>query len=333
MAKGLGLVTSSGGPAEVAAAAALAEQAGLESAWATEFYDRSATVALAAMAMRTRTIALGSAIAYAFGRTPLVLAAEARDLDELSGGRITLGLGTGTRRMQHEWHGLDGEHPAGRMEELVPLLRELWRLHEGPIDHEGRFYRLRVRPTAPVAPPLREHIPVFMAGVNPRMIEAAGAVGDGLVGHPLFTPEYVTEVARPALARGAERAGRDEQVPIAGYLTCSVGPDRDAARDAARAIVAFNSTVKTYDVVHAQHGFEPEVEAIRAAWRAGDWAGMAAGVSNRMLDAVALAGTPGEVQERFAERWHGVYEQTLFWPPAFLGIDGVRAVCDAFAVA
>ena len=79
------LVTSSGGPRELAEAARLAEAAGFESVWATEFYDRSATVGLAAMAEATTTIELGSAIAYAFGRTPVVLAAEARDLDELSG--------------------------------------------------------------------------------------------------------------------------------------------------------------------------------------------------------------------------------------------------------
>lgn len=142
------LVTSSGGPAELAEAARLAEAAGFESVWATEFYDRSATVALAAMAQATAEIELGSAIAYGFGRTPVVLAAEARDLDELSGGRLTLGLGTGTKRMQRDWHGLDGERPAARMEELVPLLRRLWRLHEGPVEHEGRLPTRRARSEA-----------------------------------------------------------------------------------------------------------------------------------------------------------------------------------------
>ena len=146
---GISLVTSTGGPRELAETARLCEEAGLASVWATEFYDRSATIALAAMAQATSTIELGSAIAYGFGRTPLVLAAEARDLDELSGGRITLGLGTGTPRMQRDWHGIDGEHSASRMEELVPLVRKLWRLHEGPVEHEGRFYRVNVQPTAP----------------------------------------------------------------------------------------------------------------------------------------------------------------------------------------
>ena len=140
---GVGLVLSLPNVGETVEAARMAEQAGFESVWTTDFTDRSATVAMAAIAAATERITIGSAIAYAFGHTPLVLAAEARDLDALSGGRIILGLGTGTKRMQQDWHGLDGEHPASRMEELVPLLRRLLRLHEGPIEHDGRFYRLR----------------------------------------------------------------------------------------------------------------------------------------------------------------------------------------------
>jgi probable F420-dependent oxidoreductase len=329
---GVSLVVTGGeGLADVVESARLAEAAGFRSVWATEFYDRSATVALAAMAHATEKIRLGSAIAYAFGRTPVVMAAEARDLDELAAGRLTLGLGTGTRRMQQDWHGLDGEHPAPRMEELVPLIRRLLCLHEGPVDHDGRFYRLHVHPTVPVAPPHRTALPIYLAGVNPRMIQAAGTVGDGLIGHPLFTPEYVREVARPALERGAERAGRAEPVPIAGYLTCSVGDDRDAARQAARAVVAFNSTVKTYRVVHRLHGFEEHAERIRTRWRAGDFAQAVEAVPDEMLDAIALAGTPDEVRDRFRERWAGVHDETLLWPPAFRGMEGVRAVIDAFS--
>jgi alkanesulfonate monooxygenase SsuD/methylene tetrahydromethanopterin reductase-like flavin-dependent oxidoreductase (luciferase family) len=233
--------------------------------------------------------------------------------------------------MQRDWHGLDGEHPAPRMEELVPLLRRLWRLDEGPIEHEGRFYRLNVQPTAPPRPPLRAEIPVFMAGVNARMIEAAGAVADGLVGHPLFTPEYVREVVRPALARGADRGGREAAPPIAGYITTSVAEDRQAARGNAAAVIAFNSTVKTYRAVHRVSGFEREAEAVRAAWSRGDFAGMVAAVSEEMIDAIALAGTPDEVRARFEERWEGVYERPLLWPPAFTGLDGVRAAVEALS--
>jgi alkanesulfonate monooxygenase SsuD/methylene tetrahydromethanopterin reductase-like flavin-dependent oxidoreductase (luciferase family) len=243
---------------------------------------------------------------------------------------MIIGLGTGTRRMQQDWHGLDGEHPASRMEELLPLVRRLWHLDEGPVEHDGRFYRLHVHPTA-AARPVPRAVPLYMAGVNARMVEAAGAVADGLVGHPLFTPRYVSEVVRPALASGAERTGRERPPPIAGYVTCSVGEDRAAARRDAAAIIAFNSTVKTYRATHRVSGFEREADAIRAAWSAGDFEGMAAAVSEEMIDAIALAGTAEEVRERFAERWEGVYERTLLWPPAFRGADAVANAVAAFS--
>ena len=325
----LGVVLSLPGVDDNVAGACAAEAAGFESVWTTEFPDRSAVVSLTAIALATERVTLGTAIAYAFGRTPLVLAAEARDLDLLSGGRLILGLGTGTRRMQREWHGLDGEHPAPRMEELVPLLRRLLALDQAGLEHEGRFYRLLVHPTAPVAPPLRPDLPIYMAGVNARMIEAAGAVADGLVGHPLFTPQYTHDVVRPALARGADRAGRDGPPPVAGYLTCVVDADGEAARQMARGIVAFNSTVSTYRPVLAHHGFDAQADAIRAAWQNRDFAGMAAAVSDEMLEAIALAGTPDEVRSQFRTR-ADLFERTLLWSPAG-GLDAVQATISAFA--
>jgi alkanesulfonate monooxygenase SsuD/methylene tetrahydromethanopterin reductase-like flavin-dependent oxidoreductase (luciferase family) len=110
-----------------------------------------------------------------------------------------------------------------------------------------------------------------------------------------------------------------------------VSQDRDAARQAAAAIIAFNSTVKTYLPVNRISGFEREAEAVRAAWSKGDFAAMAAEVSEEMIDAISLAGTAEEVRARFAERWDGVYERTLLWPPAFRGEDATRAVIDAFS--
>jgi alkanesulfonate monooxygenase SsuD/methylene tetrahydromethanopterin reductase-like flavin-dependent oxidoreductase (luciferase family) len=128
----------------MAAAAADADAAGFDAVWTSELYNRSATVTAAACAGATSRCALGTGILYGVGRSPLMLAAEARDLDELSHGRFVLGIGNGTRRMISDWHGLDGDAPALRMEELVPLVRRIWRLHEGPVRHEGRFYRCRI---------------------------------------------------------------------------------------------------------------------------------------------------------------------------------------------
>jgi len=325
------LVCFGAGLDQLVAAAVHAERAGFESVWVAEFYDRSATVPLAAMATATSTVGLGSGIAYAFGRTPLVLAAEARDLDTLCGGRLLLGLGTGTRRMQQDWHGLDGRHPAPRTEELVGLLRRLWRLHEEPIAHDGRFYRLHVRPTATPAVPLRADIPVYLAGVNRRMVQAAGAVADGLVGHPLYTREYVDQVVRPALAEGAARTGRSPDVPIAGYLICSVDRDEQRARARAAAQIAFYATVRTYDPILALGGFTEQAEAVRAAWREGSVEAMVAAVSDPMIEAMAVAGTPQQAREQFDRRWAGVYERTLLYPPAFAGDPDIHLLIDTFA--
>lgn len=328
--RGLSLVCAGQDVHEVAALAAHAERAGFESVWATDFYDRSAVVAVAAMAAGTESITLGTGIAYGFGRTPLVLATEARDLDTLCGGRLILGLGTGTRRMQQDWHGLPGEHPAPRAEELIPLLRLLWRLDEGPVRHEGRFYRAHVVPTAPVLAPTRQAVPVYLAGVNPRMVRAAGAAADGLVGHPLFTPEYLRHTVRPSLKDGAERAGRVASVPVAGYVICAVDPDPARARELAAAQIAFYASVKTYDAILALHGFTGEAAAIRAARRAGDLEAMVAAVSDDMIDTIALAGTPEQVRARFEQRWAGLYERTLLYPPSFAGPSATTAVIDTF---
>lgn len=334
--RGLGVTVMGGDVATCAYVAALAERMGLCSAWTAEFYDRSATVSLAAMAAATSRITLGSAIMYAFGRTPLVTAAEARDLDEVSRGRFVLGLGTGTRQQVAGWHGLEPSHLAPRLEELVPLLRDLWRLGDGELQHEGRFYRLRLRPTLEVRPPVRKELEVWVAGINPRMIEAAGRVGDGLMGHPLFTREYVAEVVRPALAAGAARAGRGPDVPIASYVVCVVAEDAEQARREAAAQVAFYAVVRAFDPILRLHGFEREAAAIREAFRRGDRAGMADLVGERMLNTFAVHGTPDEARDRFRARCAGLYEEPLLFFPC-LGVDrgrhreGVAAVVETLA--
>src|SRR5215813_1239288 len=120
----MGVTVMGGDVATCAAVAALAEQSGFSSAWTAEFYDRSATVSLAAMAAATSRIRLGSAIMYALARTPLLIVAEARDLDELTRGRFVLGLGTVTRQQGAAWNGLEATH-------LPPRLRSWCRCCAG----------------------------------------------------------------------------------------------------------------------------------------------------------------------------------------------------------
>jgi probable F420-dependent oxidoreductase len=298
--------------------AAAADAAGLDATWTSEFNDRSAIVALAAMAQHTKTCRVGSAIAYAVGRSPLILANEARGIDELSAGRLVLGLGTGTKGMQIGWHGIgDPESPAVRLEELIPLLRRIWKLHEGPVRHEGRFYSMNLTATAEVLPPVRDQIPIYTAGVNRRMIETAGRVSDGLVCHPTFNSRYVHEVVRPAIAEGAERAGRDPgEVEVVGMLLCSVHDDEEVARRELAAQLAFYAAPRAYAPMLEASGFATEAERIRKAFADRDHEAMIAAVSDEMLDAIGVAGTPEQVRAGIARR-EGDFDHLSLYSPSF----------------
>jgi probable F420-dependent oxidoreductase len=303
--------------ADIAAAAATAEKHGFDTVWSPEFYTRSAVVTLAGMAVTTETARVGSSIAYGVGRSPLTLATEARSLDELSDGRLVLGLGTGTRRMMHDWHGVDSEGPASRMEELIPLLRRLWRLHEEPVAHDGRFYHLDLRPTAEIDAPVRTDIPVYTAGVNSRMVEVAGRVADGFLGHPLFSPDYIDEAVRPAIARGAEKAGRAlDRISVCGVVICAVADDEEGARREVAGQLAFYSAPKAYRPVLAAQGFDAAVDNIRKAFAAGDYAGMVDAVPDEMIDALAVAGTPAQVAEQL-HRYDEALDHVVVYPPSF----------------
>ncbi|HEY8638600.1 MAG TPA: LLM class flavin-dependent oxidoreductase [Solirubrobacteraceae bacterium] len=323
--------------AATARLAAEADHAGLDATWTSEFYTRSGVVSLAAMAAATERCRLGSSILYGIGRTPLVLAGEARDLDELSGGRLVLGLGNGTRTMIRDWHGQDPDAPALRMEELVPLLRRVWRLHEGPVEHDGRFYHLRLVPTGPVPEPLRERIPVIIAGVRPRMIEAAGRVADGLACHPLLTVRYAEEVARPALQRGAQHAGRDvAELEMVGMVICSLHPDGEQARREAAAQIAFYSSVKTYDKLLEVSGFSAEAEAIREAFGRRDLPAMFAAVTDEMIDAIAVTGSSAQAIRDGLRRYEGVLDHVILYSPSIVSSperveENIASLIDACA--
>ena len=332
-----GITVLAGGLKETQEITRRAEAAGFDSAWSGEFLHRSAVVSVAAMSAVTTRIGVGSAIAYAVGRSPLILANDARFLDEMSDGRLTLGLGTGTRRMMQDWHGVkDADGPATRMEELIPLLRRLWRLHEGPVKHDGRFYTVDISPTADIEPPLRPAIPIYSAGVNARMIEAAGRVSDGLICHPTLTDRYLDDVTRPAIARGAVKSGRSpEDIKLKGVIICSIADSTATARREAAAQIAFYVAPRAYGPVMAASGFGAEAAAVQAAFRAGDHQGMIDAVSDKMLEEMAVAGTVDEVRDALPaleKRYDhaALYSPSFTLPPERV-MENTEAIIETFA--
>jgi alkanesulfonate monooxygenase SsuD/methylene tetrahydromethanopterin reductase-like flavin-dependent oxidoreductase (luciferase family) len=203
------------------------------------------------------------------------------------------------------------------------------------VSHEGAFYRMALKPTAAVRPPVR--IPVYLAGVRERMLQAAGAVADGQLGHPLFTRKYIDEVVKPAIAAGAERAGRStSEVSRAGYLICAIHERSEIARREAKAQLAFYSIVRTYDSIMAMHDWTSHTAAMREAWGRGDVEGMIAAVPDEMLDEMAIAGTEDEVRDRFRADFADRHDHVLLYPPSY-GIEPGRfaenanAIIDTFA--
>lgn len=307
---------------EMVELARLAEAAGFDCVWDWEFFNKNAYVRLAAMATATGRIGLGTGIAYAFARSPLLTASAAADLDELSGGRMLLGLGTGTKRMNEDWLGMPFEHPAPKAGELCRLLRHVWASPRGPIDFEGRFYRLKV-PHYTRPGQVRERVPIYLAGVNPLMVRTAAEAADGLVGHPIYTQSYLRDYVLPAVVDGLGRAGRERgDFDLASCLIVSVSTDREQARQEARQQIAFYATVRTYDLLLDSSGFSREKEALRRAFRTVDIAAMAAAVSDEMLAATAVSGTPDDCRRQLAA-YEGLLDTPMFYSPTF-GVEPAR---------
>jgi probable F420-dependent oxidoreductase len=271
-----------------------AEAAGFDSAWAPEFHNHSGVLALAAAALETERIEVGTGIAWAFARSPLLTAVTALDLDEMSGGRFVLGLGTGTRRMRTHWLGAPAERPATRLRETVEAIREVWRsAHAGAVRYDGELVQLDVRPYGR-AGQLRDDIPIFVAAVNEGMSRTAGAVADGVVAHPMATSRYIDEVMRPLLG--------DRDVLVADWVIVAVSDDADQAREDAKRQIAFHATVRTYDRILELHGFDAVAAQIRELWKSFDLAGMTALVTDAMLDDMAVAGTADECRAALERR-------------------------------
>jgi alkanesulfonate monooxygenase SsuD/methylene tetrahydromethanopterin reductase-like flavin-dependent oxidoreductase (luciferase family) len=189
-----GLILMAPTIADQLAAARLAESRGFDSVWATEFFNQHGFVRLAAVAQATTRVKLGTAIAYAFMRTPLLASAAAMDIDELSGGRMILGLGSGTRSMNERWYSVPfKDPPAPRMREAVSLVRAAIAAQKGGgLRFDGAYYKIDIPQYArPYAP--RSEIPIYIAAVNRGMIRAAAAVADGWSGTDLHAQVHLRE--------------------------------------------------------------------------------------------------------------------------------------------
>jgi len=166
---------------------------------------------LAVAAVRTNALRLGTAIAIAFARSPMVTAMDAWALQRASRGRLDLGLGTQVRAHVERRFAMPYDRPAARIREYVAALRHIWGAfqREHPLRFAGEFYRFDLMsPFFDPGPIAHPRPPIYLAAVNEGMFRTAAEVADGIVAHPFSTASYLREVGLPAMTRGLTRAGR-----------------------------------------------------------------------------------------------------------------------------
>ena len=300
--------TTKSTPTGCAAEAAEFEEIGLDAAWTFETaHDPFLPLALAAE--RTDHIELGTAIAVAFARAPMTCAVTAWDLQAMSGGRLILGLGTQirphiTKRYSQPW-----SKPAERMKEFIQALHAIWDTFQTgePMQFRGEFYTHTLMTPIFNPGPLDVDRPkVYVAGVGPRMVEVVGQVADGFFVHPFHSGEFMATETLPALAKGAESAGRTlDDVTVAAMNIVAMGRTDEEIADARRkaaAQIAFYGSTPAYAGVLDHHGYEGLQPELNQLSKQGEWREMTERVDDELIDIIAVSGTPAEVGARLRER-------------------------------
>lgn len=296
--------------------AARAERLGFSALWTAET-RHDPFLPLALVAEHTSRMRFGTAVAVAFARSPTAVALTAWDLAHRSGGRFILGLGSQVRahierRFGMTWAG----RPVEQLRDYVAAVRAIWRSWqtEEPLRHRGPHYRLSLMSPFFSPPPLANaEIPIYLAGVGPAMCRLAGEVADGLIVHPLNSPRYLAEVVLPAVASGADHAGRPlSAVRRTGSVLVGIG---EGDREGVREQIAFYASTPSYRPVLARHGWEEVGVRLSELARRGRWREMPALVPDPMVEAFAVVAPWSELGRRLRDRYTGLLDGVALYRP------------------
>lgn len=264
---------------------------------------RTAYLSCVAAALSGADLDLATGVAVAFPRSPTVTAAAAWELAEATGGRFRLGLGTQVRAHIERRYGAAFDPPGPRLREYVEAVKAIFAAFRGdtPLAFHGRYWDLSLMPAmwspGPIGVP---DPPVDVAAVNPWMLRMAGEVADGVHVHPLNTPTYYQETLLPNV-RPREGSPFALFVPVF-TVAGDTEADRRRTRESCRTMVSFYGSTPNYGFIFEQLGYPGTTDAIRAAQKAGDPAGMAAVVSDDILAHFVVEGTWAELPDRLAGR-------------------------------
>jgi len=297
-------------PQEQVGLSVLADELGLDSVWISEAWGQDAVSVLGLLAGKTERVALGSGLLQIPARRPTAAAMAACTLDVLSEGRFRLGLGVSGPQVSEGWYGVPFSRPVSRTREYVEIVRSA--LAGDKLSYDGREFTLPVdggtglgKPLRLLARPVQERIPIYLGAVGPKAVEQAGEIADGWL--PFMLDPRLADVLFEPFDRGLERSGRTRaDVDIAAAVALAIDDDLGAARDAVRPWLAFylgamGAKDKNFYVELAERaGHGDAAREVQERWLARDRAGAAAALVPELVDSMALACTPAQLDDRLA---------------------------------
>ncbi|HET7691241.1 MAG TPA: TIGR03617 family F420-dependent LLM class oxidoreductase [Nocardioidaceae bacterium] len=312
-------------PPAIRESACAAERAGAAGLFVSEA-QHDPFVSLTAAAATTERLTLGTSVAIAFARTPMSLAYAAHDLQQLSNGRLVLGLGTQVAAHVTRRYGMPWSRPAARMKEYVAALRAIWDSWQNgsKLDFQGDFYTHTLMAPAFSPGPLEvPHPRIWLAAVGPRMVDVAAEVADGLVLHPLTSTSYRDEVVLPAVSQRRASLGLSSPFDLSAMVMVACGETPEAIAEATavtRTQIAFYASTPAYLAVLQHHGWEDLHHEAHAVVARKGFFELAALVDDDVLHTFAAVGTPDEVADQLRQRHEGAVDRiTLTMPFQHVG--------------
>lgn len=298
------------------------EDYGFDGLWTAEA-QHNPFLPLTLAASSTKRINLGTAIAVAFPRSPMVTAQISWDLATQSGGRFILGLGTQikvhvVKRFSAQWD----DKPVSQLKEYIEALRTIWRAfqNQSGLRYRGEHYSLGVLPPFFNPGPIQyPDVPVFVSGVGPALCRLGGELADGFHVHPFHTVRYLREVIRPAIAEGARKTNRrSEEIALACAIFVVTGTNEEEIKRNTIEIksqIAFYASTPSYRRVLDLHGWGDFGDEMNQMTKAGKWDEMWQYVSDEMLGEFAVIAPPDELPYAVRERYTGLLDRVAYYFP------------------
>jgi len=303
-------------PEEIVRFARLAEELGYDSIWIPEMWGRDAFTLATLIAINTERVKIATGVVSVFSRSPAVIASTFATIDELSGGRAVLGLGTSGPAVIEGWHGINYNMPLKRTREYIDIVRLI--VSGARANYDGKIFKLKNFRL--MFEPFRKEVPIFLAAMGPKNTELAGEAADGWI--PYLIPVGSLSTLREHLAQGAAKGGRRvEEITIAPYLPACVHGSGTAGADTERVIkehIAYyiGGMGTFYSETLARCGFEREAKGIKEAWENRDKSKAVESVSDELLHSVAVIGTKDGCLKKIEEfRREGAGLPVLMFPP------------------